>query len=231
MDWTRSIDAYCERTSAAFWAEPVNALTNLAFVLAAVWAWRRTAGDPGLRLLAGVLGAIGVGSFLFHTVATPWASLADTLPILIFVLIYLYLSNRRYLRWPVLWAALGTAAFVPYAAALGPLFGALPFFRISAVYWVLPVLIGGYAAWMWRRAPGTGRGLAAGAGLLSVSLLARSADGAVCGALPVGTHFLWHCLNAVMLAWMIEVMRRHGDATRDGTGGRGTGVAGGGGLA
>ena len=210
MDWTRSIDAYCERTSAAFWAEPVNALTNLAFVLAAVWAWRRTAGDPGLRLLAGILFAIGVGSFLFHTVATPWASLADTLPILIFVLIYLYLSNRRYLRWPVWAAALGTAAFLPYAAALGSVFGALPFFRISSVYWVLPVLILGYAAWLWRGRAGTARGLAIGAGLLCLSLVARSADGAVCGAIPLGTHFLWHVLNAVMLAWMIETMRRDG---------------------
>ena len=31
-----AIDLYCERTSAAFWAEPVNALSNLAFVTAAL---------------------------------------------------------------------------------------------------------------------------------------------------------------------------------------------------
>ena len=28
-------------------------------------------------------------------------------------------------------------------------------------------------------------------------------------AIPVGTHFLWHVLNAVMLAWMILVWQRH----------------------
>lgn len=31
------IDLYCERTTSAFWAEPVNALTNLAFVIAGLW--------------------------------------------------------------------------------------------------------------------------------------------------------------------------------------------------
>jgi hypothetical protein len=25
---------------------------------------------------------------------------------------------------------------------------------------------------------------------------------------PVGTHFLWHLLNALMLGWMIEVLGR-----------------------
>jgi len=27
--------------------------------------------------------------------------------------------------------------------------------------------------------------------------------------LPMGTHFLWHLLNAAMLGWMIEVYARH----------------------
>ncbi|SDT92452.1 hypothetical protein SAMN05428979_0445 [Stappia sp. ES.058] len=34
MDWTASVDAYCERVGTAFWAEPVNALTNAAFLVA-----------------------------------------------------------------------------------------------------------------------------------------------------------------------------------------------------
>ena len=40
------IDAYCERTSAVYWAEPVNAVTNAAFLIAAVIMWRRTEGLP-----------------------------------------------------------------------------------------------------------------------------------------------------------------------------------------
>jgi len=30
-----------------------------------------------------------------------------------------------------------------------------------------------------------------------------------CVDFPLGTHFLWHILNAVMLGWMIEVYHRH----------------------
>ena len=48
-----------------------------------------------------------------------------------------------------------------------------------------------------------------GAVLLIASLTFRTLDQPVCGALPFGTHFLWHVLNAVMLGWMIEVWRRH----------------------
>jgi hypothetical protein len=98
--------------------------------------------------------------------------------------------------------------------ALTPLFSALPFLSVSAFYWPVPVLILGYAAVLWRQAPGTARGLATGAAILVASLTFRSLDMAVCAALPVGTHFLWHVLNGVMLGWMIEVWRRHARSTR-----------------
>ena len=67
MDWTGAVDEYCERMSPEYWAEPVNAVTNLAFVLAAVIMWRRVVGMPLARALCVVLSAIGVGSYLFHT--------------------------------------------------------------------------------------------------------------------------------------------------------------------
>ena len=80
---------------------------------------------------------------------------------------------------------------------------------VSAGYLPVPLLIFLYAALLWPRAPATARGMAAGAGLLLVSLFFRSIDMAVCDSFPLGTHFLWHILNAVMLGWMIEVYRRH----------------------
>ena len=51
--------------------------------------------------------------------------------------------------------------------------------------------------------------MAVGAGILAVSLGFRTVDEAVCGAVPIGTHFLWHLLNAVLLGWMIRVLVRH----------------------
>ncbi len=211
MDWTRVIDGYCERTDASYWSEPVNALTNAAFLIAAFVMWRRVRGQelPLAVTLCLILAAIGVGSYLFHTHATVWASTADTTPIGLFILVYLFAANQHFWRLP-LWAALlGTMAFIPYAALLTPVFAALPFFRISAFYWPVPLLIAATAFALRNRSPATSRGLGFGAGLLTVTLCFRSLDLLVCAILPFGTHFLWHILNAAMLGWMIEVYRRH----------------------
>ncbi len=212
MDWTRTIDAYCERTDAGYWSEPVNAVTNAAFLIAAFVMWRRTrgAGLPLAGVLVVILAAIGVGSFLFHTHATVWAAMADVVPIGLFILVYLFAANRHFWQMPLWLALAATAAFVPYAMLLTPLFRALPVFEVSAFYWPVPLLILGHAAALSRRAPATARGLALGAGILVASLVFRSLDESLCAATGgLGTHFLWHVLNGLMLGWMIEVYRRH----------------------
>lgn len=75
MDWTAQIDAYCERVGFGFWAEPINALTNIAFLASGFVIWRKAQGRglPLAEAMAIVLFAIGIGSFLFHTFATRWA--------------------------------------------------------------------------------------------------------------------------------------------------------------
>lgn len=209
MEWTRTIDAYCERIDPGYWSEPVNALTNLAFLIVAAIMWRRTGGLPSGRVLSAILFVIGIGSWLFHTHATAWASAADTVPILAFVLAYIFLANRDFWGWAGWVAALGALAYVPYTMALTPVFNALPFFTISSFYWPLPLLIFAYAALLRTRHQATARNLAIGAAILCVSLTARSLDQPLCTAVPLGTHWIWHCLNALMLGWMIETWRRH----------------------
>lgn len=211
MEWAAYIDGYCERLAPGLWAEPLNALTNAAFVIAAYVMWRRLRGqDLGLGMvLVAILALIGVGSFLFHTFATQWSMLADIVPIGIFILVYIYAMNRDLVGLPPVLAALGVVAFVPYAAVMTPLFNAIAFLSISNFYWSVPLLIALYAVIVGRRAPATGRGLAIGAAFLVVSITIRSLDMPLCGALPIGTHFLWHTLNGIILAWMIEVYRRH----------------------
>ncbi|TCO69911.1 ceramidase domain-containing protein [Rhodovulum euryhalinum] len=208
MDWMTQVDAYCERTDLSYWSEPVNAVTNAAFVIAAAVMWRRTAGLPLGRALCAVLAAIGLGSYLFHTHATAWASVADVAPILGFILLYLYAANRTFWGLGRRAALAGVALFFPYAAATGWLFGQLPWLGASAGYAPVALLILVHAGLLARRAPATARGLALGGGLLVLSLGFRTLDGPLCGVLPLGTHFLWHLLNATMLGWMIEVYRR-----------------------
>src|SRR6056297_1606654 len=99
MDWFAAIDGYCERLGPGYWAEPVNALTNLAFLLAALaMAWRlRGTGLPLAWAMVVLLALVGLGSFLFHTHAQGWAALADTGAILAFILLYLYAASRDFL--------------------------------------------------------------------------------------------------------------------------------------
>ena len=211
MDWFAPVDAYCERTGPDYWSEPVNALTNLAFMLAALLIWRRLQG-PGLamgRVMAAVLFVIGIGSWLFHTHANPLTGLMDVIPILAFILLYVFAATRDYLGLRPWLAALVTAGFIPYAAVTVPLFQQVPGLGSSASYAPVPLLIGVYALLLRRRLPQVARGLAIGAGLLVLSLTFRTIDQPSCAVLPVGTHFMWHILNAIMLAWMIEVWRRH----------------------
>ncbi|MEQ9695664.1 ceramidase domain-containing protein [Shimia sp. SDUM112013] len=211
MDLTAAIDNYCERTGPEYWSEPVNAVTNAAFLIAAALMWHRLRGQdlPLARALVIILAGIGVGSYLFHSYGQIWAAIADTTPILLYVLLYIFIANRVY--WGLsLWSALGaTTLFFPFAAITVPLFRMVPGLGSSAGYAPVPLLIFLYAFALRHRLPDTARSLALGALILCISLVFRSLDLPICGALPLGTHFLWHILNALMLGWMIEVYRRH----------------------
>lgn len=218
--WTEQIIAYCERSDFAFWAEPVNAVTNGAFLIAAAVVWPLTRGLSIARAMALVLAMIGLGSFLWHTHATRWAGLADVLPILIFILLYLFAATRDFLGARAWQAGVVTALFLPYAAAFARVLGQiLPGLGANAAYFSVAALIAAYGLWL-RDGP-TGRGLLVGAGILCASLGFRMADGIVCEAFPMGTHFMWHILNAVMLGHMIRVYVAHRAAplARAGAGG------------
>lgn len=207
MDWSAQVDGYCERLDFAFWAEPVNALTNLAFLIAAaVMAWRlRGERLPLANLLVGILAAIGIGSFLFHTFATRWAGLADVLPILLFVFAHTFASARGILRLGLWQSVAVTVAFVPFAAILAPVLGQITLLGSSSAYVPVLLWIGLFALIAPR--PSNWH-FAIAFGLLTLSLTARSLDLPLCETIPLGTHFLWHILNGCLLGWLIETYRR-----------------------
>ncbi len=215
MDWTQPIDNYCERLGPALWAEPLNAVSNVAFLVAAALAFaaaRRAGGpDRGVALLLVILCAIGVGSFLFHTVATPWAALADVIPIQLFIISYMALAMRRFVGMPWWGAAAVTVLFVATSAVGAPVLATRVDLNGSEGY-VLPLLallVVGVALWAaGRRA--AGQALVVGAAIFAVSLTFRTIDRDVCEAVPIGTHVLWHLLNAVLLGHLTVALIRHG---------------------
>lgn len=213
MNWSTLIDGYCERLAPGLLAEPVNAITNLAFILAAVWLvgdYRRRDGqsrtDWGVLFLITMLTAIGIGSLAFHTFATRWAALADTLPIAIFIFAYTFLGMRRFFQAPIALAVLGPPALVGLAvgfAALG----------LGGASGYLPALIGLLAMAAYARFSGLvslSKALLAVAAVFSLSLALRTMDMPLCAMMPLGTHWLWHVLNGLTLYLLVRLMMRTG---------------------
>ncbi len=196
-----SVDNYCERIDPSFWSEPINALTNLAFIVAAILAflvWRKSTSRPPAGLFLAVwIGVIGVGSFLFHTFATRWAGAADVLPILVFILAALYLALRHYLALPLWAAAALTIAFVPASAGIVPLLAPLAGSSAGYLPALFAILIVGFL--MRSRDVAVSVSLLITGIVFFISIGFRMADEPLCNTLPLGTHFMWHVLNGVVL--------------------------------
>ena len=209
MNWFEAVDGYCERIDASFWSEPLNALTNIFFLVAAVWVLRREGLNSTARILALILGMIGVASFLFHSFAQAWAGALDVLFILFFTLLYLFAASKDFMGAPRSIALVITLGYFPFSIIVDWLTLPLTFLGSTRIYMPMLILIILFSLLLYKRLPIVSRGLAVGAFILVISMLARILDVPLCQKIPLGTHFVWHVLNAVMLAWMIEVYRRH----------------------
>lgn len=224
MDWSATIDIYCERLGPGFWAEPVNALSNLAFVAAAIWgavaARRRAVTHPVAWVLIVMAGLIGVGSFLFHTYATTWAALADTAPIWTFVAIFV-LAAMRYIGGMaparvarisgfVIAGAVLTVAFLAMTEGSDPSAAPDPLNGSGQYALALLALVIFAIVTRWRKHPSANWILAA-TGVFVLSLAFRTLDRDICDAIPLGTHFLWHLLNGLMIGLLLQVFLRTAD--------------------
>ena len=209
MNWFETIDGYCERIDASFWSEPLNAVTNVVFLMAAIWVLRREELNNKARALAFLLGMIGIASFLFHSVATAWAGALDVLFILLFTLLYIFVATEDFLGLPRRSALVVTLGYFPFSVVVDWLTLPLSVLGSTRIYIPILILITLYALILYKKFPYLSRGLALGALLLTISMFARSVDLPLCETISTGTHFLWHVINAIMLAWMIEVYRRH----------------------
>ena len=204
------VDNYCERTSSALGAELVNAVTNVAFLLAAWAAWRLWSKHPNLavngimNVLIATMVVVGLGSFVFHTIALRWAEWGDVIPILAFVVVYFWLVLRCFLRWPFTQTFLTLLLFLTltlFAEARVP----------SEVLWggamYLPALfaITALGVALYRQLPNAGTSMLIAAAVFIFSFAARTLDMKICDAFPLGTHFLWHLLNALLLYLLVRL--------------------------
>ena len=190
------MDAYCERVGMGLFAEPLNAASNVSFLLAAWAAWvlasRTGALSAGIRVLIALAASVGVGSILWHTVPTMLTLILDIVPILIFIMWFIWLYARNVIGMQPVFAVASAVAFllatllaIPFS---GVLHGAIVYTPGLIVTLVLGVL---HARDRRRAARFT---LLEAAGVYLAALFFRTIDNEVCPVLPIGTHFLWHLL-------------------------------------
>ncbi len=221
MNWFLPIDLYCERTNVAFWAEPFNAISNIAFLLAALWAAielrKRRTYDPLATLLMVLAAAVSAGSFLFHTFANRWAELADIIPIWTFVTVYVVaciLRLRRTQASPtrvaglVLLAAIAPALWIVSSQTTPAPAGLRDPFNGSLQYAPALVALAGFAIMLARRRHALTPWIGAAAVTFAVALVFRTVDLAICPALPTGTHFVWHLLMGSMVGLLLQAVLR-----------------------
>ncbi|MES0871696.1 ceramidase domain-containing protein [Pseudovibrio sp. SCP19] len=213
------IDLYCERTAPGFWNEPLNALSNLSFFVAALVALylvrRRGNADLAELVLITLAAAIGVGSFLFHTFANTWSELADVIPIWSFVAFYIitviYRATGenlfRTLRASAIAVGLtaiifwfsSSAVVTGLEAGPDPLNGSMQYLPAVVALLVATVL-------MHLRKHPARTYITFAAATFVISLAFRTIDIALCFSISFGTHFMWHLLNGLMIGLLLAAL-------------------------
>lgn len=193
------INMYRERSgNPGFWAEPLNALTNGAFLVAAAFALdlaiRRRALTVSTLALISLAGAIGFGSFLFHTTPTPLTKWLDIIPITLFQILFTWLISGKLLSTNR-WLSAGVVL-----ALVSSSFALMPFHEpINGSLFYMPLLVamlvfGG----LWAIRSSAEPFLLTGASCcFAIAITARSVDWIV--PWPFGTHCLWHLLNGIVV--------------------------------
>ena len=197
--WLNPVDIYCERLDASFWSEPINAITNLAFIIAGFLIWR--IGSPRSRLMAILLILIGLGSFSFHTFANRLTGLLDVLAIALYLVSFAYLIPKQW-SWGSRWTQIGSVItlfilIVLCQLAINYMKPALPWMP-SGMYvgaWSALLL---YAVLTQNSNPIAARYLWFAVLVFPFSLLSRQLDMPLCES-SFSTHWLWHVLNGVTL--------------------------------
>lgn len=239
MSLSEHVFLYCERgTSTLLLAEPWNAVSNAGFILAGLIAIDLLLRKPVEQrsadqfLLAVLILLIGLGSLSFHAFANRGTELADVIPISIFMLVYLGFALNRFLGTPPGWTVLLVIGFAAIAVLAGQLkcwdgaigipgpdvMGAVSCLNGSVAY--LPalfalIIIG---VLMRERDHRAAPFVLWAAAIFAISITLRSVDASVCNDVvyeghKIGTHFIWHLLNAGVLFLLFLATFRVGETS------------------
>ncbi|QWD95371.1 ceramidase domain-containing protein [Polynucleobacter sp. MG-Unter2-18] len=197
--WFNSVDIYCERLDASFWAEPINAMSNLSFIVAGFFLWRLRSSRS--KLMAILIIFIGLGSFSFHTFANRLTGLIDVLAIALYLVTFAFLIPKQWSRNSMLIQS-GSVILLILSIVLAQL---LITYLNPALPWLPPgMYLGAWLALIMYALATQYSNLSAARFLwmavivFPASLLSRQIDMSLCDSIG-GSHWLWHLLNGLTL--------------------------------
>jgi hypothetical protein len=209
IDWISQVDEYCERTDFQLLSEPLNLFSNLLFWVAALLAiWeirrRRLSRQGFLASLVVLVFLVGLGSGLFHSLATRWAKICDVAFIGVYVLWFLWGWARHVLRISLRDSLKLMGLFFTVSAAFYLIFLGLPVNGSQGYFGVAFFL---FALGLQQRVQlSRSRTLTWAAWIFVAALVCRTWDEQLCAIWPYGTHFLWHTGNALVCYLTIRAM-------------------------
>ena len=192
---------YCEQLG--FSIQYLNIATNLLFVLFAFLVIRTIKKKYKIvekrdYILASLLVLIGVGSFFWHAMPARWSDYADTIPIVIFALTALILISNKIFN-----TRISQILFLTLSLLIGFFLERLPILNGTLSYIFLCLLLILSASFFSKKNKEMTTHFFIASVFFIAGIFARSFDLVLCDLIPLGTHFLWHTLIAVMGYYLI----------------------------
>jgi len=199
---------YCERISTPYFFEPLNTVSNLAFIMAAYYSFslikRSNTHDPSIKLLPYVITAIGLGSMSFHSFRSEFTNYLDIIPILIFMLLSVYTILQKTFRnvstVKMLFILFGIVQIASYYLFRYYIYGIVPYVITLTLLIILGIrLYKQHGSRMVRLFVPP---------LLSffVALVFRNMEFGICSSIQTGTHFLWHIFAALTTLLTVRLL-------------------------
>jgi hypothetical protein len=206
----------CERGhDTSLWAEPLNTISNMAFIVVAImiaryyrhhqdlkgkWIW-------DIHAMTALTFLIGICSTLFHTYPNFYTELADLIPIVSLIVLFFISAIFRIGKCSLFDGIIAFIAFIGFTNIMVGLFPRAFNDSVGYVSTMGSLVVIALYLHMKRRASSHSFLLASVVGL--VSLFFRSIDNETCQEIPIGTHFLWHTLNAILIYILMKQIIRN----------------------
>ena len=189
---------YCERTSNSFFAEPINLVTNLAFLISAWFSYKMLKTEKLKQsiyyFLPWFIFLIGLGSSSYHSYRNPITLLFDAIPVYIFLGLSLFLLLKKLAKNTSLTFGL-IGLFILLQIFLTVNFSHLLNSSIRHIANAILLLI--LIVLAYRKFGKIAMELFLVFLVYAIGIFFRTIDIPVCPSFVIGTHFLWH----LFVAW------------------------------